>query len=90
MTILYWRTVYVDHHEEAKSPLIDQNEGTDVGGIPTVFNISDDHYVNVLTKLWRVQDDVKIKANYSLGTPARDIRWIRSLQRAGDDFHRRK
>ena len=34
------------------------------------FNISDDHYVNVSMKLWRVKDNVKIKANYS-GTPAK-------------------
>lgn len=43
---------------------------TDVGRISAVFNISDDHYVNVSMKLWQVKDNVKIKANYS-GTPAK-------------------
>lgn len=53
---------------------------TNVGRISAVFNISDDHYVNVSMKLWRVKDNVKIKANCS-GTPAKDTRWIRLLQR---------
>ena len=60
----------MDATKKAKITLIDQNGEPMSEEYLQFFNISDDHYVNVLMKLWRVQDDVKIKANYS-GTPAK-------------------
>ena len=58
----------MDATKKAKITLIDQNGEPMSEEYLQFFNISDDHYVNVLMKLWR--DDVKIKANYS-GTPAK-------------------
>ena len=55
----------MDATKKAKITLIDQNGEPMSEEYLQFFNISDDHYVNVLMKLWRVQDDVKIKANYS-------------------------
>jgi len=57
----------MDATKKAKITLIDQNGEPMSEEYLQFFNISDDHYVNVLMKLWR---DVKIKANYS-GTPAK-------------------
>ena len=56
----------MDATKKAKITLIDQNGEPMSEEYLQFFNISDDHYVNVLMKLWRVQ----IKANYS-GTPAK-------------------
>lgn len=60
----------MDATKKAKITLIDQNGEPMSEEYLQFFNISDDHYVKVLMKLWRVQDNVKIKANYS-GTPAK-------------------
>ena len=59
-----------DATKKAKITLIDQNGEPMSEEYLQFFNISDDHYVNVSMKLWRVKDNVKIKANYS-GTPAK-------------------
>ena len=59
-----------DTTKKAKITLIDQNGEPMSEEYLQFFNISDDHYVNVSMKLWRVKDNVKIKANYS-GTPAK-------------------
>ena len=59
-----------DTTKKAKITLIDQNGEPMSEEYLQFFNISDDHYVNVSMKLWRVKDNVKIKANYSV-TPAK-------------------
>ena len=65
-----------DATKKAKITLIDQNGEPMSEEYLQFFNISDDHYVNVSMKLWRVKDNVKIKRITAV-LRQKDTRWIR-------------
>lgn len=61
-----------DSVKQAKLSLVDQNDVTmteDAMGYLQFYKISEDRTVDVSVKLWRIQDNIKVEADFS-GTPA--------------------
>lgn len=59
-----------DATKKARITLIDQNGEPMSEEYLQFFNIGDDRYVNVDMKMWRVRNNIKVKANY-IGSPAK-------------------